>query len=706
MMRLFAITVLSFAAVVSAADPKPLADFENADVMDRVVVLDSRVERVDADGDGDHELMVAFGADRPYPNARLKPPDGVWDLAAFTHVAMEVTNLSDESVGLGCRIDNPGATGRKNSTTGGIELDPGETGTLVVRFNRRFAEDLRDKMPGMDYSPWGKRGNMIDPAKIVEINLFLNKPTKPHTFLVDDIRAAGEFDPADLTVPEPFFPFVDKFGQYTHADWPEKVHDASDLQAARKTEQQRLTDNPRPASWNKYGGWAEGPKLEATGHFRTARHQGKWHLVDPDGRLFFSIGMDVVKAGGATPIENRREDWFRNPPWENEPELGDHLGTGKARRDAYKGQELKTFSFYTANLERKYGEDWYEQWLDLTPRRLMNWGFNTIGNWSDATLFKETTIPYTHWVHYWAKKLPWQPGTRNAVPDPFDADFEENLRRRAENFTRGTIDDPYCIGYFVDNELSWGDETYLAIGVWKVNGEDQPAKRQLVEDLKAKYGDIADLRAAWKMWIESWDAALGAQERLPQTTEAMKDLKEFNGKLVRTYFKKVRGVMKEVAPNKLYLGCRFAESNPQVVEAAAQFCDVVSFNLYRGTIAAWRPPAEIDKPVIVGEFHFGATDSGVFGPGLRRADSQADRARLFRQYVTGAAANPDIVGVHWFKLTDEPVSGRVGDGENHNIGFLTITDTPYIKMTETSRDVARDIYRLRTQSNDTAGRKD
>jgi len=267
-------------------------------------------------------------------------------------------------------------------------------------------------------------------------------------------------------------------------------------------------------------------------------------------------------------------------------------------------------------------------------------------------------------------------------------------------------DDPYCIGYFVDNELSWGHETYLAIGVWKAAGADQPAKRQLIEDLKQKYGEIAKLRAAWEMWIDDWEDALNANDRVPDNEQGLADLEAFNRKIYDTYFGKVKSVMKQVAPNKLYLGCRFAESNPTVVEAAARHCDVVSFNLYRETIAQWRPPADIDKPVVVGEFHFGATDSGVFGPGLRGAENQEDRARLFRQYVTGAAGNPHIVGVHWFMLTDEPVSGRVGDGENHNIGFLTITDTPYIRMTEASRNVARDIYRLRAASNDTASPKD
>ena len=68
---------------------------------------------------------------------------------------------------------------------------------------------------------------------------------------------------------------------------------------------------------------------------------------------------------------------------------------------------------------------------------------------------------------------------------------------------------------------------------------------------------------------------------------------------------------------------------------------------------------------------------------------------MFERYVTGAAANPNIVGVHWFQLSDEPTTGRVQDGENHNIGFLTIADRPYEELIEASRRVAKNIYVLR-----------
>ena len=40
-----------------------------------------------------------------------------------------------------------------------------------------------------------------------------------------------------------------------------------------------------------------------------------------------------------------------------------------------------------------------------------------------------------------------------------------------------------------------------------------------------------------------------------------------------------------------------------------------------------------DFPVIIGEFHFGAMDRGMFHTGLRKAVDQEDRAQKYVNYV-------------------------------------------------------------------------
>jgi len=51
--------------------------------------------------------------------------------------------------------------------------------------------------------------------------------------------------------------------------------------------------------------------------------------------------------------------------------------------------------------------------------------------------------------------------------------------------------------------MSWGDELSLALGALK-SPPDQAAKKVFIADLKANYGDIAALNAAWGTSHASW----------------------------------------------------------------------------------------------------------------------------------------------------------------------------------------------------------
>jgi len=59
----------------------------------------------------------------------------------------------------------------------------------------------------------------------------------------------------------------------------------------------------------------------------------------------------------------------------------------------------------------------------------------------------------------------------------------------------------------------------------------------------------------------------------------------------------------------------------------------------------------------------------MFHPGLVATRDQKARADMFRDYVRSVVDNPAFVGCHYFKYTDQPLSGRPGDGENFSIGF-------------------------------------
>ena len=120
-----------------------------------------------------------------------------------------------------------------------------------------------------------------------------------------------------------FLPFVDQYGQFAHDDWPGKIHNDADLAAAREAEAAWLADNaagPIP-DIDQYGGWAGGPQLEATGYFRTEKVDGKWWLVDPEGHLFFSHGVNAVFTGAETGV-GFRENYFAWLPAKNDALFG------------------------------------------------------------------------------------------------------------------------------------------------------------------------------------------------------------------------------------------------------------------------------------------------------------------------------------------------------------------------------------------------
>jgi hypothetical protein len=216
----------------------------------------------------------------------------------------------------------------------------------------------------------------------------------------------------------------------------------------------------------------------------------------------------------------------------------------------------------------------------------------------------------------------------------------------------------------------------------------------MVGDLKMAYPDIGRLNDQWGTSHDSWDALLESRTP-PARDRARKELEAFDTRIADQYFKTIRDAIHEVAPGQLYLGCRFAWVNPRAAASAARFCDVVSYNIYRLRADDFQFPGGADVPLIIGEFHLGALDRGMFHPGLVPVASQVERARNYREYVRGVLRHPQFVGCHWFQYQDEPTTGRVYDEENYQIGFVDIADTPYAETIAASREMGAQMYQIR-----------
>jgi len=645
---------------------------------------------------GARALRVTTGIEGPWPGVAFTTKGRRWDLTQFSHVAVGIRNPGNDALTVHCRVDNPDADGSSNCVTDSIELNPGAAVILRVKLNRASSSRLNGKLFGMRGYPVARGGQgTLETSNVSQILLFVRKPTKPCTFDVEGIRAEGQYVPPTAWVSDadPFFPLIDRFGQYRHRDWPGKVHSVAELREYKERESQELHANQGPPGWNQYGGWANGPKLKATGFFRVERYNGKWWLVDPDGRLFWSHGIDCVRMMDLTPVEER-ENWFADFPGAS-AEFADFRGArGRAIKGYYTDRSPKCFSFAGANLRRKYGADWRQIYANLVHTRLHSWGLNTIGNWSDEGTRLLRRTPYVDTVSSGnARKIEGSDGYWGKFPDPFDPSFRNRLRANLQSKQGKSAGDPWCVGYFSDNELSWGDEISLAAATLR-SPREQAAKRQFIADLRKTYGEIAKLNSVWQTRHSSWDVLMDSRET-PDLKKAADDLTSFYKRVAEEYLRVVREEVKQAAPDQLYLGCRFAWVNPRAATAAAKYCDVISYNLYRRSVADFVFNGGADVPLIIGEFHFGALDRGMFHTGLVPVASQAERAAAYTDYVHGALRHPQFVGCHWFQYMDQPTTGRVLDEENYQIGFVDIVDTPYRETIDASRQLAQKLYETR-----------
>jgi hypothetical protein len=687
-----------FSATLARANPYSNS-FESPVDLSGVNAQGATISLVTGQGvtDGNQALRVEF-AKGDWPQVDFRP-DSVWDWSGDAFL-FDVTNPGAQSAAFGIRIDDdPTADGWNHSWTGEITLPARTSETVCMPLSGVDAAQL-----GMRGLPpvrngfaniVGRGAGRLDLEHVVRFQFFMHSPGKPTALIFDHIRTAPQPAP-DLNG------VVDQYGQYAREDWPGKVHALAEFQSQEDEESRDLRSHPPLASLDSYGGWRSGPQLNATGYFRTQKEGKFWSLVDPDGRLFFSLGMDTITEDESSMVTGR-EYMYSWLPAASDP-LGRfcHEVQGVFAGPTKNGTAI---NLYGANLWRKYGPHYETAWRDRCLQRLPSWGFNTIGNWSSSVLETRAAVPYvaTASISGDFKTVSSGEDYWSRMPDPFDPKFAENAERSIGPLADRVKDDPYCIGYFVDNERSWGGGTApkshfgLAYGAMDLDEASSPAKTGFIAALQAKYGTIDGLNAAWTSGYASWDALSAPTVLNPNPNTAMSaDLSAFVSAYARQYFTVVRNCIRAHDPNHLYLGCRFAWYTPEAVDEAARICDVVSFNVYATELTStWDFLKPIDRPCMIGEFHFGALDRGMFHGGLVPVANQKARGDAFVHYVESVLDHPDFVGCHWFQFADEPLIGRWFDGENYNIGFVSVVDHPYPDMVAASRRISGELYTRR-----------
>ena len=683
--RIFLLDLAVILIVIEGCTPKEKASFELFNPANYDAGLISSFN-----GDSlvitDRFLVVNFAPDKYGSAIAIRPSNGFWNASDYRFVRCEIENPGKEPqlVELGF--------GKYDLTLGGTIVPPGVKKTLkAVIYRNHHPAHIDSLFTVMHGKPDGTlRSWMKSTVDSIEYIKLLFPESKAGSSV--KIGKIWFEDPYVLysknKLREKFYPFIDKYGQINFREWAGKIHNDTDLTDFDKMEQADLNAHPQSVEWNKYGGWEKGPQLTATGRFRVQKYEGKWWFVDPDGKLFWSNGFDCVEFGRETKtLISGREKYFESLPATESPEA-------KLYSSSHWSEEGKKWlSFNALNLFRKYGEQWDSISNEKIHQRMHSWGFNTIGNWSDSEIYLKRKTPYI---------LTFNTMKTGGIPDPYVEGFQEDLLKMVRSRVE-ELNDTWCIGAFIDNELPWGQN-------WKPNTiaeriqrapETLPAKIAFMDMMKKKYKTITKLNGAWGTTFFDWKQFLSNKNMIQG---ASNDMKEFMNEFANLYFFCCRNAIKKSDPDLLYLGSRIDlhfypkdSSSNYIINAAARYCDVVSFNRYRYTCAELIPPDGGDYPLIIGEYHSGSLETGLLQPGLRYSADQNERAELFEFYLSSAIKNPYIIGAHWFQLVDQSATGR-GDGENYQSGFLTVGDLPQQEMIDKSREIAHKMYTLRHES--------
>ena len=355
----------------------------------------------------------------------------------------------------------------------------------------------------------------------------------------------------------------------------------------------------------RFGGWLE-RREKATGFFHTARIDGRWWLVDPEGCLFLSVGINSV-----APL--RRSE---------------HPAPGDAQRDSAQPERRDGVGF-PAN----------ERWVAETAEVLHRNRLNTLGCWSAGEVFVASATPFPYCLRwnfmraYRAQRKGRYPATGSAQAIyPFDPEFAEFCDEHARGLA-ATKDDPWLLGHFLDNELPLHEDgivtRYLAFP------ESDPCHTA---------------------------AAAFMRTRVRNGTPGKDDDRAFLGLVVKEYYRTVASACRRHDPNHMLLGSRFhgrALASPALFEAAGPYTDVISVNYYhrwgveQERFNAWANLA--GRPILISEWY---ANVGLANAGWL-VRTEADRGRFYQHMTLGLLENRNCVGWHWFKFA--PMF--LGDGQ-------------------------------------------
>jgi len=392
---------------------------------------------------------------------------------------------------------------------------------------------------------------------------------------------------------------------------------------------------------DRFGGWMDRPREQATGFFYVKKIDGRQWLIDPEGYRFYHVAINKVV----------------------EPDSVAAKGGGP------------------------------EKWAEAATSQLREAGFNGLGNGSSELLPKVKSplvwVLRKDFMFAFAreKKLVSPALGTQGFPDRcmpvFHPDFEAFCERFAKDL-EATAKDPNLLGIMTDNEVQCPVDLldrYLALD--PANPNQKPGREAAEAWLNERKGSVDKTNLNQN---DRYEFIVYAFERYYQIVSRVIRANDPHHLYLGSRINYHKGEF----------------DNPSFWKMLAKYHDVISVNYYgewgpdKKQFAQW---AEwCDRPVLLTEWYAKALDA----PGLTNrlgagwlVRTQEDRAAYYQHFALNALEIPNIVGWHWYKYLDDPADSKALDAAGGaNKGMVDPEGKPYEPLWQRARAVNREIYPL------------
>src|SRR5439155_11307510 len=137
-----------------------------------------------------------------------------------------------------------------------------------------------------------------------------------------------------------------------------------------------------------------------------------------------------------------------------------------------------------------------DAWADRTIARIHATGFKGLGAWCNP-VFHKHDVPMTRDLNIWQ----WmKPDFKRFYSPAWTATAEEAVKSQCEPLK----DNKNLVGYFIDNELDWGEAGSGPGYYFDSLAADDPNRQQVVVAIRALWPTLDAFNAAWHLTLNDW----------------------------------------------------------------------------------------------------------------------------------------------------------------------------------------------------------